>query len=186
MSAPERTMRADARRNRESVLDAAGELFAERGDDVQMSDIADRAGLGVGTLYRHFTDKRALRTAIIGRRFAAVAGLARRSEEIADPWQALESLLYGYLEAAHADAGFRFSILGPAEASWSEIAAEKAEFAASAARIVQRAVDAGAVRADLTGHDFILISRGAMANMLDDEDDWRRYVELALDGVRHT
>jgi len=176
-------LRADARRNREAVLDAASMLFAQEGGDVQMSDIAAHAGVGVGTLYRHFADKKALQAAIIGRRFAAVAELARDAEELTDPWAALETLLDGYLQAAYTDAGFRVSILSPVEPAWHDIVAEKAAFGASVSRIAERAVAAGLVRPDFTGDDFILITRGAMSNMRDDRT-WRRFVELALDGIR--
>ncbi|QAY59563.1 TetR/AcrR family transcriptional regulator [Microbacterium protaetiae] len=186
MTAPDQPLRADARRNREAVLDAASALFAQHGGDVQMNDIAERAGVGVGTLYRHFSDKQSLQAAIIGRRFAAVAGLAERAEKIDDPWAALEAVLRGYLEAADADAGFRFSILSPIEPAWDDIVREKAGFAASVARITQRAADAGLVRSDFTADDFILLTRGAMANMGGEHEGWRRFLALALEGVRVT
>lgn len=183
MSAPERTLRADARRNREAVLDAAGELFAQHGDNVQMDEIAARAGLGVGTLYRHFADKRALRAAIIARRFVAITDLARAAEQLDDPWAAFETLLMGYLESAQPDAAFRFAILGPEEPTWSDIEAEKNAFGEIIDRIVQRAVDAGLLRPDFRADDFVLVTRGAMANMTRG-DDWRRHVTLQLDGIR--
>src|SRR5436305_10340699 len=109
MTSREPSLRADARRNREAVLDAASELFAQRGENVQMDEIAQRAGLGVGTLYRHFADKQALRAAIIGRRFEAMTSLARTAEQIEDPWKAFETLLRGYLESVRPDAAFRFA-----------------------------------------------------------------------------
>ena len=183
MTAPERRLRADARRNRESVLDAAGELFAQRGDAVQMDEIAEHAGLGVGTLYRHFADKQALLAAIIGRRFEAMNTLARAADESEDPWAAFETLLYGYLESAQADAAFRFALLGPQEPRWNDIAAEKTDFSAITERIVQRAVDAGRLREDFRADDFVLITRGAMANMTD-AGDWRRHIALLLGGIR--
>ncbi|MEH1027446.1 TetR/AcrR family transcriptional regulator [Micromonospora profundi] len=183
MTAPDRSLRSDARRNREAVLDAASELFAQRGDAVQMDEIAERAGLGVGTLYRHFADKQALLAAIIGRRFTAMTTLARAAEDVADPWTAFEALLLGYLEAAQTDAAFRVAILGPEEPNWADIDAQKTEFATIIERIVQRAVAAGHLRADFLPDDFVLISRGAMANMTG-TDDWRRYVALLLDGIR--
>src|SRR3954453_7863116 len=124
MTAPERSLRADARCNREAVLDAASEMFAQRGDNVQMEEIAARAGLSVGTLYRHFADKQALLAAIIGRRFGAMTTLARTAENIEDPWAAFETLLLGYLEAAATDVAFRFALLGPAEPEGESIAAE--------------------------------------------------------------
>jgi AcrR family transcriptional regulator len=183
MTATERPLRADARRNRETVLDAAGELFAQRGDAVQMDEIAERAGLGVGTLYRHFADKQALLAAIIGRRFEAMTALARTADEADDPWTAFETLLYGYLESVQADAAFRFALLGPEEPRWNDIAAEKTDFSAITERIVQRAVDAGRLRDDFHAQDFVLITRGAMANMTG-SGDWRRHVTLLLEGVR--
>ncbi|MEE4543061.1 helix-turn-helix domain-containing protein [Streptomyces sp. V4-01] len=183
MTAPERPLRADARRNREAVLDAAGELFARRGDAVQMDEIAERAGLGVGTLYRHFADKQALLAAIIGRRFEAMTAVARAADATEDPWTAFETLLYGYLESVAADAAFRFALLGPQEPRWNDIAAEKTDFSAITERIVLRAVDAGRLRADFHAADFVLITRGAMANM-SGTGDWRRHVTLVLEGVR--
>ncbi|MEU0051621.1 helix-turn-helix domain-containing protein [Streptomyces sp. NPDC006309] len=184
MTAPERPLRADARRNRESVLDAAGQLFAQRGDAVQMDEIAEHAGLGVGTLYRHFADKQALLAAIIGRRFEAMTTIARAAEATEDAWTAFETLLYGYLESAQADASFRFALLGSAEPRWSDIAAEKTDFSDITERIVQRAVKAGHLREDFRAHDFVLITRGAMANMTGTAD-WRRHVALFLEGIRH-
>ena len=183
MTAAERSLRADARRNRESVLDAAGELFAERGDAVQMDEIAERAGLGVGTLYRHFADKQALFAAIIGRRLQAMTALARAADEAGDPWAAFEMLLYGYLESAQADAAFRFALLGPDEPSWNDIVAEKTDFWTITERIVRRAIDVGRLREDFSADDFVLITRGAMANMTGSRD-WRRHVTLLLEGIR--
>ena len=85
MSTTDRSMRADARRSIEAILAAAGELFAARGSEVQMDEIAERAGLGMGTLYRHFATKQALLAAIIARRLVAMIDLARAAEQVADP-----------------------------------------------------------------------------------------------------
>ncbi|MFE9453468.1 TetR/AcrR family transcriptional regulator [Streptomyces sp. NPDC006739] len=140
--------------------------------------------MGVGTLYRHFADKRALLAAIIGRRFEEMTTLARTADATEDPWTAFETLLYGYLESAQADAAFRFALLGPEEPRWNDIAAEKTDFSAITERVVQRAVRAGCLREDFHAEDFILITRGAMANMTG-TGDWRRHVALLLDGIRH-
>lgn len=183
MAAVERSLRADARRNREAVLDAAAELFAQDGENVQMDQIAARAGLGVGTLYRHFVDKQALRAAIIGRRFEAVTKLAREAEKHGDAWAAFETLLYGYLESVEPDAAFRFSILSAEEPTWADIESEKKAFAEIMERICRRAVEAGHLRADFTAADFVLISRGAMANV-SEHGGWRRFLELQLEGIR--
>ena len=185
MAAGERSLRADARRNREAVLDAAAELFAQDGENVQMDQIAARAGLGVGTLYRHFADKQALRAAIIGRRFEAVTALAREAEKHEDAWTAFEALLYGYLESVEPDAAFRISILGSQEPTWADIESEKAAFAEIMERICRRAVDAGHLRSDFTAADFILISRGAMSNV-SEHGGWRRFLTLQLEGIRNS
>lgn len=184
MTASARPLRADARRNREAILHAAGELFGDRGDEAQIEEIASRAGLGVGTVYRHFSDKGALIAAIVGRRFEAAAELARAAEELADPREAFERLLYGYLESVCGDSAFRRALLGPEEPRWDAIAPQKEAFREVVGRIVRRAVDASVLRPDFDAADFILITRGAMANMPGDE--WRRHVELQLDGIRAT
>lgn len=184
MSGPDRPMRADARRSRDAILAAAGELFAEHGSDVQMDEIAERAGLGMGTLYRHFATKQALLAAIIAQRFVAMTDLARAAAHVADPGASFETLLRSYLETAARDAAFRYAILGPEKTDWAQIAEQKAEFAEIAQRIVERAVAAGHVRADLSFEDFVVITRGAMANMNPADEGWQRHVALMLDGIR--
>ncbi|WP_022901452.1 TetR/AcrR family transcriptional regulator [Humibacter albus] len=183
MTAPTRPLRADARRNREAILAAAGELFGEQGDEAQIEEVAARAGLGVGTVYRHFADKQALLAAIVGRRFEAATELARSVDELTDAGEAFERLLYGYLESVCADSAFRRALLGPEEPRWESIAAQKEAFREVVSRIVQRAVDAAVLRADFGVDDFVRVTRGAMANMPDDAD-WRRHVELQLEGIR--
>jgi AcrR family transcriptional regulator len=184
MPAADLPMRADARRSREAILVAASELFAERGSEVQMDEIAERAGLGIGTLYRHFDTKQALLAAIVGQRFVAMIDLAHGAEQVADPGVSFETLLRSYLEAAERDVAFRNAILGPEEIAWTEIAEQKAEFAETAQRIIRRAVEARHVRSDLSFEDFVHITRGAMANMHPGDDGWRRHLTLMLDGIR--
>lgn len=176
-------MRADARRNRETILRAAGELFAERGTGVQMDEIAEHARLGMGTLYRHFPTKQALLAAIVGERFRGMTELARAAAQIADPAEAFEALLRTYLEAAECDAAFRLAVLGPEPPDWTELTQQKNDFVETAEPIMTRAAAAGHLRADFTVKDFVLVTRGVMANMTPD-GDWRRHLELALEGLR--
>src|SRR3954452_6552289 len=110
MTETERPLRADARRNRERIMAAAGELFARQGREAQMEDIAASAGLGMGTLYRHFPNKQALLIAMVGERFRGRADLARAAEQIADPGDAFEAMLRGYLETADGDAAFQLAL----------------------------------------------------------------------------
>src|ERR1700749_2006940 len=89
-----RKLRTDAARNRGQVLDTAAALFAERGDETQMADVARAAGVGIGTVYRHFPTRRALIEAVAERRFAEILTCARRdSLPNPDVRQALAGLL---------------------------------------------------------------------------------------------
>jgi len=182
MTASERPLRADAQRNREAILQAAGELFGERGDEAQIEEIAAHAGLGVGTVYRHFADKQALVAAIVARRFEAATELARAAEAIDDPGEAFARLLDEYLRSVSSDSAFRRALLGPEEPRWEAIALHKAAFRDVVARIVARAVEGGVVRSDFGVDDFVLVTRGVMANM--DGGDWRRHLAIQLDGIR--
>ena len=188
MTETERPLRADARRNREKIMASAAELFARLGTEAQMDQIAEHCGLGLGTLYRHFPTKEALLAAIIDRRFADLADLARAAEQIEDPGAAFETLLRGYLESAEGDAAFQFALLSSGRAQQAGATVRKGEFRAVISRIIDRAIAAGAVRADLTAADFPLIVCGVMSTMYfkpgGAEEDWRRHLALVLDGVR--
>ncbi|MEV4758140.1 helix-turn-helix domain-containing protein [Micromonospora sp. NPDC049559] len=187
MTETERPMRADARRNRERIMAAAGELFARQGRDAQMEEIAARAGLGMGTLYRHFPNKEALLTAMVGERFHGMADLARAAEAVADPGEAFEVLLRTYLEAADGDAAFQLALMGKDGLEWERVQRQKAEFMEVAGRIVERAVASGRVRADLTPADFVVLANGVIATMYfqpGGNADWRRHLQIVLDGIR--
>jgi AcrR family transcriptional regulator len=187
MTETDRPLRADARRNRERIMAAAGELFASQGRDAQMEDIAARSGLGMGTLYRHFPSKQALLTAMVRERFAGMADLARAAERIADPGEAFETFLRGYLEAADGDAAFQLALMGSGNLEWSGVGQQKTEFTAIVTRVIDRAVAAGRVRDDLTFADFRVLTRGVIATMYFKDAgsaDWRRHLELALGGIR--
>jgi AcrR family transcriptional regulator len=179
----ERPLRADARRNRELIMAAAGELFARLGTEAQMDQIAEHCGLGLGTLYRHFPTKEALLAAIVRQRFEGMAEMARNAEQISE---ALETFLRTYLGAAEKDAALQLALLrsdGPRRESGTE---QKTEFRAIVTRIIGRAAAAGAVRADLTFADFTLITCGAMSVMHfkpAGNSGWRRHLELVLDGI---
>src|ERR1041384_5426357 len=90
----DRPLRADARRNREKVLQAARSVFSEHGRDAQMDDVARRAGVGVGTVYRHFPTKEALIEALMVAAFQTIADEAHRALDIEDPWEAFTSVLW--------------------------------------------------------------------------------------------
>jgi AcrR family transcriptional regulator len=187
MTETERPLRADARRNRELIMASAGELFARLGIEAQMDQIAEHCGLGLGTLYRHFPTKEALLAAIVRQRFEGMADMARDAEQISDPGEAFETFLRTYLGAAEGDAAFQLALLGSDGPRRESITEQKAEFRTIVTRIISRAVAAGAIRADLTFADFPLITCGAMSVMYfkpAGNPDWRRHLELVLDGIR--
>src|ERR1700730_10008019 len=105
MSTDQPTLRADARRNRERIMCSARELFAREGPQAQMDEVAAQAGGGVGTVYRHFPTKEALLTAMVRDRFTVFAEIARTVEDIADPFEALQTLMLESAEAVKDDLG---------------------------------------------------------------------------------
>lgn len=175
--------RADAQRNRETILATAGVMFAERGDTVQMEEVARRSGLGLGTVYRRFPTKRALLAAIVAQRFEGMTHLAQVAAAVDEPGDAFQTLVYTYLEAAEQDAAFRVALLGPEDFDWADLVAQKEAFLAAAEPIIVKAVNAGYLRSDFGVKDFIMITRGVMTNMTP-SNDWRRHLELSLQGVR--
>ena len=186
MTETSRPLRADARRNRERIMRSARELFARRGREAQMDEIAEHCGLGIGTLYRHFPNKEALLTALVRERFDGMAELARRAEKLPDPREAFETMLRTYLEAAEDDATFQLALMGSTDFDWEAIEEEKLVYAEIVARIIERACQTGAARADFSLEDFRVIVRSVMATMYFSPGgaaDWRRHLALVLDGV---
>jgi len=178
-------LRADAVRNRAKVLEAARAAFAEHGAEAQMEDVARRAGVGVGTVYRHFPTKQALAEALVEERFdrtiAFVRGLL---DEEPDPWRALERC-FEYCAATQAtDRAWAAALalmaggtMGPREHQMRELLALEEQLLAGA-----RA--AGVVREDLVATDLPALFCGLASVVQAGGDAWRRYLELLLDGLR--
>src|SRR5215813_10673364 len=103
----ERPLRKDAARNRERILAAAAEVFAERGLHVTLDDIARHAGVGVGTVYRRFADKDALIDALFDERLAQFSRLAEEALACDSPFTGFELFLSSALEQQAADRGLR-------------------------------------------------------------------------------
>jgi AcrR family transcriptional regulator len=179
----ERPLRADARRNRARILEAARGACAAHGANVQIDDVARSAGVGVGTVYRHFPTKDALIEALVAEKFRVTTENIRAALEIDDPWEGFCTALRRNAEVMAADAGLRDALirLGPAARSSDE---ERAELQAVAGRLVSRAQAAGALRADVTAEDIGALMAGLCTSMAHPELDWRRHLELLLDGLR--
>jgi AcrR family transcriptional regulator len=184
ISADQRTLRADARRNRERIMASGRELFARLGPEAQMDEIAAHAGVGIGTVYRHFPTKEALLTEMVRVRFQEFAEIATSFDHL-EPREALENVMRSSAEAVEGDAGFQLAMMGSNDLEWEGIEEQKAELAEAVTRIIARAVAAGVVREGFTFEDFGMVMCGVTATMYykPGSADWRRYLELILHGV---
>ncbi len=182
-----RPLRADAQRNREKILAAAKTAFAEAGMGTQMDDVARRAGVGVGTLYRHFPTKDDLLRALVADRFAHLTEASRRrAAEEPDPWAALTGIVYHGAEVQASDLALSQAMSTHASACADARVTAGLDEVTNA--LLDRAKAAGQVRDDVTVDDFALLFTG-LAKILEAVAcgapfDWRRYVELVLAGMR--
>lgn len=179
--------RADARRNRRRVLDAARLLFAERGLDVPMDEIAAAAGVGVGTVYRHFPNKEELLSALVDYRFSILAEAAREALEDPDPWNGFADFMRRSAKLMVDDRGVSEAM--DQRAAMCDEAASRAELVELSDRLLRRAQEAGAVRPDVVQADIPNLlcglgrATGARAGALEGAE---RYVEIMLAGLRNT
>lgn len=187
MATTERPLRADAERNRQRILAAAATVFAERGVDVSMDDIADAAGVGVGTVYRRFPSKDDLIEALFEEKIRAIEGAARRGLEADDPWTGFETFLREACAAHAADSGLKEVMLA-GDRGREQVARARERIAPLAIQIVRRAQEAGALRADLGPFDVPLMQ--FMVSFVADKTRcvapgyWQRMVTILLDGLR--
>jgi AcrR family transcriptional regulator len=181
-----RPLRADARRNLERILASARVLFAERGPQAQMEDIAAHSGVGIGTLYRRFPTKEALVTELVRERFQEFGVIAAECEAIEPPYDALATMMRRHAESVEDDIAFQLAMLQLNEFRWEGIEDDKAALNAIVLRIIERARAAGEVRADLRVEDYGMMMCGITATMhfMRDTHDWRRQLQLVLDGLR--
>jgi AcrR family transcriptional regulator len=179
-------LRADAERNRRRILDAAREVFAARGLDASLDDIAGHAGVGVGTVYRRFPDKSALIDALFEDKIAQVADAARQALEIEDPWEALTTFMTRVCEQQAADRGFKEALLSR-DRGGERINEARNTIAPLALQLLERAQASGQVRGDLDGFDVPLMhfTIGFVADTTRDAapDYWRRLLGIFLDGL---
>jgi AcrR family transcriptional regulator len=160
MSGEERPLRADAERNRRRLLEAATEMFRERGLDVGVGEIAERAGVGRGTLFRNFASKEDLIVAIVVERMSEVAAEGRARLEAEDPADAL----FGFLEEMagrqqQVDRSL-FEAVADAFMANDEIRAAYAAVIETVGLLLERAQASGAVRPDVSAVDVMMLFKG--------------------------
>jgi AcrR family transcriptional regulator len=187
LMAVERPLRRDAERNRARLLDAARALFAERGLDVSMDQIAERAGVGVGTAYRRFESREAIIEALFEDRMEQIVTLAEEALESDAPGLALGAFLERLVAMQAADRGLKELFMRDVE-RYHRIAERRECIRPIVERLVRRAVDAGEVRPELTDGDMAVASMmlGAVVELSTEvePDLWRRYLTILLDGMR--
>jgi len=181
-----RSLRKDAERNRVRILASAKVLFAERGVDVGLDEIAHHAGVGVGTVYRRFPDREVLVDELLEEKTAAVEAIAADALEIDDPWEGLVAFLVRSQELQAADRGLKQALLVPTRGA-ERLAAARARIEPLVGRLIERARRSGDLRSDLRFEDFPLlvemISAVSDATHEHAPDLWRRYLGIIIDGL---
>jgi AcrR family transcriptional regulator len=181
-----RPLRADAARNRERILAAAAEVFADRGLDVSLDDVARHAGVGVGTVYRRFPTKEALVEALFEAHVEALAALAAKAVSYADSWDGLVAVLTEVCELQAGNQGFREILLSTTYGQQTAARARE-RLAPVIAAALEKARAEGYLRADIVPVDMILIEFmvGGVADYTKHVPGaWRRYLEIVVDGLR--
>jgi len=182
-----RPLRRDAERNRQRVLAAARELFAERGLEVTLDDVARRAGLGVGTVYRRYASREALIEALFSEQLDALLTLAGECLRAENSWDGLVRFLEDFACRHGRDRAMR-ELLFTASPQRPDFARIRAELVPAADELVARAQRDGHLRPDLRGTDLpqleLMISSVAEYTRDVDPEVWRRYLALLLDGLR--
>jgi AcrR family transcriptional regulator len=182
-----RPLRRDAEENRQRLLTAAGELFAQRGLDVTLNDIAHHAGVGVGTAYRRFANKEEVIDALFEQRLDEVADVATQALDDPDAWHGLTTFLERSLRMQLDDRGLT-QLLNNPQLSQHRINQARDRIAPLVNAIIDRAKTQGALRPDVDGTDAIFI-QVALTAVMDSTREveptlYRRYLTIFLDGMR--
>jgi AcrR family transcriptional regulator len=185
-SAPARRLRADASRNREKLVEIAGHAFAERGGDASLEEIARQAGVGIGTLYRHFPTREHLVEVVYRREVEALCAAAEELAQHQPPDVALAEWMQRFVDYIAAKRGMANSLRILFDAN-SEVFANTAGMVASALQgLVDAAVADGSIRSDIDSSDVSHALSGIYS--APDTPDWRersrRLVSLLMDGLR--
>lgn len=182
-----RPLRKDAERNRLRILEAAKEVFAERGLSASLDDIAHHAEVGVGTVYRRFPDKDALIDALFEQRMEDFGRVTEAALEHEDAWDGLVFFLERAVGMQAEDRGLKELLLSTSRGQ-DRVAAVRDRIAPLVEQIVARAKASGRLRPDVEHFDVPMINMmvGQVADVARDVSPelWRRYLALVLDGLR--
>lgn len=181
----ERPLRSDAQRNRLRILSAAREVFARRGLDASLDEIADAAGVGVGTVYRRFPDKDALIDALFEERIGEITAAARRASESSDPWEALVWFLREACALQARDRGLKQALFTRGR---ERVEQARETILPLVTELVARAKESGALRPDLDPVDLavlqLMVSAIADTTRQIAPQHWERMLQIIIDGLR--
>jgi AcrR family transcriptional regulator len=178
----ERATRSDAVRNRQKVIHGARKCMARNGLDAQMEDIARCSGVGVGTLYRHFSTKDELVEALAFERFERLEQLAHQALEQDDPWAAFEDFMRASARIQTDDRALSEVLTSRPETMGR--AAEAVGMLDLVAKILERAQEAGVVRGDAEPRDIPMLMCALAGIYRNPHASPERYIGLMLDGMR--
>ncbi|WP_425826300.1 TetR/AcrR family transcriptional regulator [Streptomyces fractus] len=185
---PARPLRADAERNRQRLIAAAREVFAQRGLEVTLDDIAHHAGVGVGTAYRRFANREELVESVLENEVRRMLDEAEEALTHQDAWEALVHFFLGSAQAFADNRGLRDVLLHSAHGR-TRVAAVRERLTPAVSALITRAQRDGRLRDDIEPTDFPLIQLmlGAVTQASRDvaPELWKRYVILLLDGLRN-
>ena len=180
-------LRVDAARNRGRIVQAAQDAFAERGLDVSLEDVAARAGVGIGTLYRRFPARDELIGACFERRLAEYVQAAEDALEAPDGWAGFRTYVERVCAMQAGDRGLK-DVLTRTFPNAARLEATRARGFELLTQLIDRAKAEGSLRADFVAEDHLLLMMGnaGVVQAAGDEapEAWRRYVALMLDGFR--
>ncbi len=182
-----KTLRRDAQRNRARIVSSARTLFARDGVEVSVDDITREAGVGMGTLYRHFPTKEELIDAVLEDAFEELVELAEEAAAAEDAWAGFAGFLEQALAQHAANRGLK-DVLATSERGAQRAEAMRKRIRPLLQRAIERAQDQGALRPDFTAEDLPLVfwtgGRLIETTATVAPDHWRRYLGLLLDGLR--
>jgi AcrR family transcriptional regulator len=179
-------LRRDAARNRQRILEASGDLFARQGLSASLNDIAHHAGVGVGTVYRHFPDKDQLVEGLFEQRFEELAARMEQALADPDPWRGLTSFIRFTSELQASDRAVK-DLLAGGHRGLQRIARVRARLMPMGEELVRRAHDSGRLREDIDASDLPLI-QGMIGPLIDasadiDPELYRRFLDIVIRGI---
>lgn len=185
---PRRALRKDAERNRQRVLEAARELFAEKGLEATLNDVAHHAQVGVGTVYRRFATKEDLLDAVFEDGIDQIVSLAETALQKEDSWDGFVWFVEKLCELTATDRGLREMVYSSAYGG-HRVECSRLRLSPPVSELVERARNDGYLRPEVEGADVPILSllAGTVSEWAGHVEPqlWRRYVAILLDGLKH-